>query len=71
LELEEKFSLPTLILDASTCSQLQSDGVAQPFLADGIVIDLLNTFQLGEAMKNLLKGLARYPAAPARAELYG
>jgi hypothetical protein len=38
LELEEKFSLPTLILDASTYSQLQSNGVAQPFLADGIVI---------------------------------
>ena len=49
-------------MDATTYSQLQSDGVAQPFLADGIVIDLLNTFQLGEAMKNLLKGLARYPA---------
>ena len=38
LELEEKFNLPTLILDAPTYKQLQREGASHPFLADKIVI---------------------------------
>jgi ERCC4-related helicase len=38
LELEEKFNLPTLILDAPTYKQLQRDGVPQPFLSESIVV---------------------------------
>jgi superfamily II DNA or RNA helicase len=42
LELEEKFNLPTVILDAPTYKQLQGDGVAQPFLSEGVVVTSLN-----------------------------
>src|SRR2546426_747251 len=38
LELEEKFNLPTLVLDAPTYKQLQRDGAPHPFLVDGIVV---------------------------------
>jgi len=38
LELEEKFNLPTIILDAPTYKQLRSDGVPQPFFTDRVVI---------------------------------
>ena len=38
LELEEKFNLPTLILDAATYKQLQREGTPHPFLTDKIVI---------------------------------
>src|SRR5437667_9422070 len=41
LELEEKFNLPTVVLDAPTLKQLQRDG-AQSFLLDAIVITSLN-----------------------------
>ena len=41
LELEEKFNLPTLILDAPTLKQLKQDGI-EPFLADAILIVSLN-----------------------------
>src|ERR1019366_2938799 len=42
LELEEKFNLPTVVLDAPTLKQLQRDGAAQSFLVDAIVITSLN-----------------------------
>ena len=38
LELEEKFNLPTIILDAPTYKELQGDGVSQSFFSDRIVI---------------------------------
>ena len=38
LELEEKFNLPTLILDAATYKQLQREGTPHPFLTEKIVI---------------------------------
>ena len=38
LELEEKFNLPTLILDAAAYKQLQREGAPHPFLTDKIVI---------------------------------
>ena len=38
LELEEKFNLSTLILDAPTYKELQRDGVPQPFFSARIVI---------------------------------
>ena len=38
LELEEKFNLATLILDAATYKQLQREGTPHPFLTDKIVI---------------------------------
>jgi hypothetical protein len=38
LELEEKFNLPTLILDAATYKQLLREGTPHPFLIDKIVI---------------------------------
>src|ERR1039458_4112670 len=41
LELEEKFNLRTVVLDAPTLKQLQRDG-AQSFLLDAIVITSLN-----------------------------
>ena len=41
LELEEKFNLPTMVLDAPTLKQLQRDGV-QSFSLDSIVITSLN-----------------------------
>ena len=41
LELEEKFNLPTVVLDAFTLKQLQQDGI-EPFLADAILIVSLN-----------------------------
>ena len=41
LELEEKFNLPTVVLDAPTLKQLQRDGT-QSFLVDAIVITSLN-----------------------------
>src|SRR5438552_17338115 len=40
LELEEKFNLPTVVLDATTLKQMQRDG-AQSFLFDAIVITSL------------------------------
>jgi hypothetical protein len=42
LELEEKFNLPTVILDARTYRQAQSDGNPQPFLSERVVITSLN-----------------------------
>src|SRR6185437_6003812 len=38
LELEEKFNLPTIILDAPTYRQLYTGGVSQPFCSDRVVI---------------------------------
>jgi len=42
LELEEKFNLPTIILDSDAYRRAQADGNPAPFLADGIVITSLN-----------------------------
>ena len=42
LELEEKFNLPTIILDSVAYRRAQADGNPAPFLADGIVITSLN-----------------------------
>ena len=42
LELEEKFNLPTLILDAPTYKQFQQDGIPRPFLADTVVVASIN-----------------------------
>ncbi|MCX6638867.1 MAG: SNF2-related protein [bacterium] len=42
LELEEKFNLPTIILDASTVRQLQKEGNPAPFVSDRIVITSIN-----------------------------
>ena len=42
LELEEKFNLPTVILDAKTYRQEQSDGNPQPFLSENVVITSFN-----------------------------
>lgn len=42
LELEEKFNLPTVILDARTYHQAQVNGNPNPFLANGVVITSLN-----------------------------
>lgn len=38
LEMEEKFNLPTAVIDAKAYRQAQSTGVINPFQADGIVI---------------------------------
>jgi len=38
LELEEKFHLPCILLDAKTYSQTQKDGNPNPFVAEGIII---------------------------------
>ena len=42
LELEEKFNLPTTILDSVAYRRAQADGNPAPFMADGIVITSLN-----------------------------
>jgi hypothetical protein len=42
LELEEKFNLPTAILDARSYRQLQKEGNPQPFLANAVVITSVN-----------------------------
>ena len=42
LELEEKFNLPTLILDAKSYRQAQREGNAQPFQVDKVVITSFN-----------------------------
>lgn len=42
LELEEKFNLPTVILDSVAYRRLQADGNPAPFMADAIVITSLN-----------------------------
>ena len=42
LELEEKFNLPTTILDSVAYRRAQAEGNPAPFLADGIVITSLN-----------------------------
>ena len=42
LELEEKFNLPTTILDSVAYRRAQADGNPAPFLTDGIVITSLN-----------------------------
>jgi hypothetical protein len=42
LELEEKFNLPTTILDSVAYRRAQADGNPAPFLMDGIVITSLN-----------------------------
>ena len=42
LELQEKFNLPSVILDSSTFKQEQRAGNAQPFLTDRVVITSLN-----------------------------
>ncbi len=38
LEMEEKFHLPTLVLDAKTYRQVQKDGNPDPFVSDKVVI---------------------------------
>jgi len=38
LEMEEKFHLPTLVLDAKTYRQVQGDGHPNPFISDSVVI---------------------------------
>lgn len=38
IELEEKFNLPTLVLDAKTYNERQNNGSSSPFRSDGIVI---------------------------------
>ena len=38
LEMEEKFHLPTLVLDAKTYRQVQRDGHPNPFISDSVVI---------------------------------
>ena len=42
LELEEKFHLPTVILDARTYRQAQAEGNPNPFLTNSVVITSLN-----------------------------
>lgn len=42
LEIEEKFNLPTVILDATAYKQAQRDGNPHPFLADRVVITSIN-----------------------------
>lgn len=42
LELEEKFNLPNVILDARTYRHAQTDGLPNPYLADRVVITSLN-----------------------------
>ncbi|MGI6416466.1 MAG: SNF2-related protein [Thermoguttaceae bacterium] len=42
LELEEKFNLPTAILDARSYRLLQKEGNPQPFLADAVVVTSVN-----------------------------
>ena len=42
LELEEKFNLPTVILDAKTYRQIEKSGNPAPFMAQGVVILSLN-----------------------------
>ena len=42
LELEEKFNLPNVILDAKTYRQAQANGKPNPFDGDGVVITSLN-----------------------------
>jgi len=42
LELEEKFNLPTTILDSVACRRVQAGGNPAPFLAEAIVITSLN-----------------------------
>src|SRR5438552_4415722 len=42
LELEEKFSLPTVILDARTYPQAHAGGNPNPFSADRVVITSMN-----------------------------
>ena len=42
MELEDKFHLPTVILDARTYRQAQADGNPNPFLTDRVVITSLN-----------------------------
>ncbi len=38
LELEEKFNLPSIVLDAKTCRQLEREGNPNPFVLDRIAI---------------------------------
>lgn len=42
LELEEKFNLPTTILDASTYRKAQNGGNSSPFMSDRVVITSIN-----------------------------
>src|SRR5437868_6139486 len=42
LELEEKFNLPTAVLDAQTYRQAQAGGNPSPFLSDRVVVTSLN-----------------------------
>ena len=42
MELEEKFHLPTVILDARTYRQAQAEGNPNPFLTDSVVITSMN-----------------------------
>lgn len=42
LELEAKFNLPTIVLDAPTYRQVQRDGQLEPFLADHVIITSLH-----------------------------
>lgn len=42
LELEEKFNLPTLILDTRSYRQAQREGLPEPFAADAVVIASIN-----------------------------
>ena len=42
IELEEKFNLPTLVLDAAAYRQLQREGHPSPFLSELIIITSIN-----------------------------
>lgn len=55
LELEEKFNLPSVILEAKSFREALRDGNDNPFLADGIVITSMN---FATQQKELLKLVA-------------
>src|SRR4051794_5638373 len=54
LELQEKFNLPTLILDAQTHRQQQAAGNPQPFLSDRVVI---TSFNFASKMKGEIRAV--------------
>ncbi|MDQ3767121.1 MAG: DEAD/DEAH box helicase [Actinomycetota bacterium] len=54
LELQEKFNLPTLILDAQTHRQQQAAGNPQPFLTDRVVI---TSFNFASKMKGEIRAV--------------
>ncbi len=55
LELEEKFNIPTTILDATACRQAQRDGNPDPFNTDRVVITSIN---FASAMQAVIKPIA-------------